>query len=143
MKEMVTTGARKIALAMESGKLIKSNKIDAAKILAKRLVPQVPNRLTFLPSHPMFGLALFWMLGSTICAMGLIEFLAFHFIQRNRMVVITMVTIMIILIDMVLEWQEFNLKKVNINARYEITKINILPIGNCFLEMCFFSDHPA
>ena len=105
---MVTTGARKIALAMESGKLIKSNKIDAAKILAKRLVPQVPNRLTFLPSHPMFGLALFWMLGSTTCAaMGLIEFLAFHFIQRNRMVVITcMVTIKIILI-WILEWQEY------------------------------------
>ena len=108
MNEMVTTGARKIALAMESVKeLFKSNKIDAAKILVKRLMPQVPNRLTFLPSHPIFGLALFWMLGSTTCAMGLIEFLAFHFIQRNRMVVITcMVTIKIILI-WVLEWQEY------------------------------------
>ena len=108
MNEMVTTGTRKIALAMESvKKLIKSNKIEATKILAKRLVPQVPNRLTFLPSHPIFGLALFWMLGATTCAMGLIEFLAFHFIQRNRMVVITcIVTIKIILI-WILEWQEY------------------------------------
>ena len=105
---MVTIGANKIALAMESvKKLTKSNKIDAAKILAKRLVPQVPNRLTFLPSHPIFGLALFWMLGATTCAMGLIEFLAFHFIPRNRTVVITcMMTIKIILI-WILEWQEY------------------------------------
>ena len=109
MKEMVTTGARKIALAMESvRKLIKSNKIDAAKILAKRLVPQVPNRLTFLPSHPIFGLAIFWMLGAITCAMELIVFLAFHFIQRNRMVVTIMMTIMvrIMIIFMILEWQE-------------------------------------
>ena len=108
MNEMVTTGTKKIALPMESiKKLLKSNKIEAAKIQAKTLVPQVPNRLTFLPSHPIFGLALFWMLGSTTCAMGLIEFLAFHFIQRNRMVMITcMVTIKILLIWF-LEWQEY------------------------------------
>ena len=90
---------------MESVKklITKSNKIDAAKILAKRLVPQVPNRLTFLPSHPIFGLALFWMLGAITCAMGLIVFLAFHFIQRKRIVVITRVINMVAIIMMVLE----------------------------------------
>ena len=104
MSDMVMTGTRENPTAMEpKWKLIKIPKIVAAKILAKRLMPQVPNRLTFLPSHPIFGLALFWMLGATTCAVGLSDLLAFHFIQRKRIVVITRVINTVAIILMVLE----------------------------------------